>query len=116
MLPLCIIYGQSYIWRDRNNDVDLAQYILLPYTLVFVALEFLLSRLYVGSFFAMLNAREPRPEGILPVSTTSIHLGTMDFRGTSTIRGSESGRIRTDSEATVAEKYTPLPRKTRRGR
>ncbi|KAF8147697.1 hypothetical protein B0H34DRAFT_279842 [Crassisporium funariophilum] len=33
-------------------------YILLPNTFVFLALEFLLTKLYVGSFLAMLNARE----------------------------------------------------------
>ncbi|RDB17544.1 hypothetical protein Hypma_001182 [Hypsizygus marmoreus] len=33
-------------------------YILLPETFIFLAVEFLLTKLYVGSFFAMLNARE----------------------------------------------------------
>ncbi|KAF8159005.1 hypothetical protein BJ912DRAFT_832624, partial [Pholiota molesta] len=33
-------------------------YILLPNTFVFIALEFLLTKLYVGSFIAMLNSRE----------------------------------------------------------
>ncbi|KAG7441277.1 uncharacterized protein BT62DRAFT_1046361 [Guyanagaster necrorhizus] len=32
-------------------------YVLLPNTLIFISLEFLLTRLYVGSFLAMLNAR-----------------------------------------------------------
>jgi hypothetical protein len=33
-------------------------YILLPNTLIFLGVEFLLTKLYVGSFIAMLNARE----------------------------------------------------------
>ncbi|KAF9461356.1 hypothetical protein BDZ94DRAFT_814942 [Collybia nuda] len=33
-------------------------YILIPNTLIFLAVEFLLTKLYIGSFFAMLNARE----------------------------------------------------------
>ncbi|KAK0229411.1 hypothetical protein EDD85DRAFT_850386 [Armillaria nabsnona] len=33
-------------------------YVLVPNTLIFIALEFLLTRLYVGSFLAMLNARQ----------------------------------------------------------
>ncbi|PPQ94270.1 hypothetical protein CVT25_004927 [Psilocybe cyanescens] len=33
-------------------------YILLPNTFIFIALEFLVTKLYVGSFIAMLNARE----------------------------------------------------------
>ncbi|KAF9031589.1 hypothetical protein BJ165DRAFT_1535354 [Panaeolus papilionaceus] len=33
-------------------------YILVPHTWVFLAFEFVLTKLYVGSFFAMLNARE----------------------------------------------------------
>ncbi|GLB44434.1 hypothetical protein LshimejAT787_1700610 [Lyophyllum shimeji] len=33
-------------------------YILLPDTFVFLAVQFILTKLYVGSFFAMLNARE----------------------------------------------------------
>ncbi|PPQ66420.1 hypothetical protein CVT26_011289 [Gymnopilus dilepis] len=37
-------------------------YILLPNTFVFLAVEFLLTKLYVGSFIAMLNARERKME------------------------------------------------------
>ncbi|KAF9461355.1 hypothetical protein BDZ94DRAFT_816290 [Collybia nuda] len=33
-------------------------YVTLPNTMVFLAVEFLLTKLYIGSFFAMLNARE----------------------------------------------------------
>ncbi|ESK92812.1 hypothetical protein Moror_9144 [Moniliophthora roreri MCA 2997] len=35
-------------------------YTLMPNNLIFLALEFLLTKLYVGSFLAMLNARQPR--------------------------------------------------------
>jgi len=38
-------------------------YILLPDTFIYLAIQFILTKLYVGSFFAMLNARQ-RPEGI----------------------------------------------------
>jgi len=34
-------------------------YLLVPNTFVFLGLEFLLTKLYVGSFLAMLNARQP---------------------------------------------------------
>ncbi|KAH9477178.1 hypothetical protein JR316_0011096 [Psilocybe cubensis] len=33
-------------------------FILMPNTFIFIALEFLVTQLYVGSFVAMLNARE----------------------------------------------------------
>ncbi|KAF8868475.1 hypothetical protein CPB84DRAFT_1807936 [Gymnopilus junonius] len=39
-------------------------YILLPNTFIFLALEFLLTKLYVGSFIAMLNARERKRDGV----------------------------------------------------
>ncbi|KAG6915483.1 hypothetical protein DXG01_011314 [Tephrocybe rancida] len=38
-------------------------YILLPETFVYLAIQFILTKLYVGSFFAMLNARERTNEG-----------------------------------------------------
>ncbi|TFK59564.1 hypothetical protein BDN72DRAFT_594251 [Pluteus cervinus] len=49
-------------------------YILLPNTFVFVGLEFLLTKLYVGSFLAMLNARDRKDvnsdDGSLEGTTT----------------------------------------------
>jgi hypothetical protein len=36
-------------------------YLLLPNTFVFLGLEFMLTKFYVGSFLAMLNARERKP-------------------------------------------------------
>lgn len=41
----------------------LFSYILLPQTFVFVALQFLLTKLYVGSYLAMLNARQRNDNG-----------------------------------------------------
>jgi len=38
-------------------------YILLSNTFIFLGLQFLLTKLYIGSFFAMLNARERSREG-----------------------------------------------------
>ncbi|KAF8994490.1 hypothetical protein BDQ17DRAFT_1366874 [Cyathus striatus] len=45
-------------------------YILLPNTSVFIGIEFLLTKLYVVSFFTMLNARKREDSETLPSSVT----------------------------------------------
>ncbi|EAU87880.1 hypothetical protein CC1G_01527 [Coprinopsis cinerea okayama7 len=53
-------------------------YILLPNTFVFLGLEFLLTKFYVGSFLAMLNARErTQNELTSPTSEKDSHLTSM---------------------------------------
>jgi len=49
-------------------------YLLLPDTFVYLALSFLLTKLYVGSFLAMLNARErPRQSDEESIGTIKRH-------------------------------------------
>ncbi|KAK1215296.1 hypothetical protein PQX77_022087 [Marasmius sp. AFHP31] len=53
---------------------------LMPNNFIFLALEFLVTRLYVGSFFAMLNARRSKRQEESERSTTSIALPPVTFQ------------------------------------
>ncbi|KAL0577605.1 hypothetical protein V5O48_004366 [Marasmius crinis-equi] len=53
---------------------------LMPNNFIFLALEFLLTRLYVGSFFAMLNARQSKRAQETTGTTTSVALPTVTFQ------------------------------------
>jgi len=59
-------------------------YILLPNTLVYLGLEFLLTKLYVGSFLAMLNARQrselDNPGDTEGVASYSVGLPSLTIR------------------------------------
>ncbi|KAF9264543.1 hypothetical protein L218DRAFT_925860 [Marasmius fiardii PR-910] len=60
-------------------------YNLMPNNFIFLSLEFLLTRLYVGSFLAMLNARQrPQPESSHK-TTTSTALPSVHFRVSTTV-------------------------------
>ncbi|KAG7087622.1 hypothetical protein E1B28_013570 [Marasmius oreades] len=59
-------------------------YNLMPNNFIFLSLEFLLTRLYVGSFLAMLNARQ-RPQGGSQQTTTAIALPSVHFRVSTTV-------------------------------
>ncbi|KAF8064360.1 hypothetical protein FPV67DRAFT_218311 [Lyophyllum atratum] len=48
----------SGVFTSACSLTSMFSYILLPETFVFLGVQFILTKLYVGSFFAMLNARE----------------------------------------------------------
>lgn len=52
-------------------------YLLLPNTLVFLGLEFMLTKFYVGSFLAMLNARERNQEAKASYKDETIDWGSI---------------------------------------
>ncbi|KIY69055.1 hypothetical protein CYLTODRAFT_489277 [Cylindrobasidium torrendii FP15055 ss-10] len=95
-------------------------YVLLPNTLVFVAIEFLLTRLYVGSFLALLNAREPRKiEGAASVLEATVRVDSVVFRPMASDASVNTARPRPDSDVTIRakeEKFTPIPVRNTRGR
>jgi hypothetical protein len=81
-------------------------YILLPSTFVFIGIEFLLTKLYVVSFFAMLNARKREGE-TLPTSVTAGI--TSSFWGSNALPSALHDTVHTNSLPTSSWRNIDYP-------
>ncbi|KAE9391142.1 hypothetical protein BT96DRAFT_945605 [Gymnopus androsaceus JB14] len=57
------LFTSTFCDNSACSLSTLFTYTLMPNTLIFLGLQFLSTKLYVGSFLAMLNARQRRPGG-----------------------------------------------------